>query len=108
MEVGAYHKNAALPSHPLRGGQGKRAVLGSQPDPTHRCQLAPSAELNSGCYSGGKITCLKIYILQFMTIWHLGLNKSPIVAPRMPCDGCLAGGCGKNGNQKGERDFFFI
>lgn len=43
-----------------------------------------------------------------MTIWHLGLNKSPIVAPRMPCDGCLAGGCGKNGNQKGERGSFLF
>lgn len=38
-----------------------------------------------------------------MTIWHLGLNKSPIVSLRMPYDCCLAVGYGKNGNQKGER-----
>lgn len=56
----------------------------------------------------GEITCLKIYILQFMTIWHLGLNKSPIVAPRMSCDGCLAGGCGKKWKSEGREGFFFI
>lgn len=31
-----------------------------------------------------EIACLKLHILQFMTVWHHGLNKSPFVSPRMP------------------------
>lgn len=54
MEAGADRKNAAQPSHPLGGGQGNQAALGSLPDPACSCQLALHADLKSGCYDGGK------------------------------------------------------
>jgi hypothetical protein len=43
-----------------------------------------------------------------MTIWHLGLNKSPVVSPGMLYNAYLAGGWGKNGNQKGRGGFFLF
>lgn len=43
-----------------------------------------------------------------MTIWHLSLNKSPIVSPRMPYDCRLAGAVVKMEIRRERGSFYLI
>ena len=96
MEAGTYHKNgvllppAATPPGELKvNEEGQEGVLASQGVANRGCwpcvllPAGPACRSESGCYRVGGRTCLKIYILQFLTVWHLGLNKYPVVSPEM-------------------------
>ena len=118
MEAGTYHKNGLLlpPASPPPGKhkvneQGRERALASQGVANRGCW--PCVLLPAGPASRSEFCMLQsrgknLYILQFLTIWHLGLNKFPIVSPECHRNDCLAGGRGKNGNQKGERGPFYL